>query len=39
MVLLFNVLQVDALNDHGLFFRVQAGIDPKPNNLSEIFLF
>jgi hypothetical protein len=39
MVLLLDVLQVDALNDHGLFFRMQVGIDTKASNLSEIFFF
>jgi hypothetical protein len=39
MVLLLDVLQVDALNDHGLFFQMQVGIDTKASNLSEIFFF
>jgi hypothetical protein len=39
MVLLFDVLQVDALNDHGVFFGVQAGIDTEPANLRTIFFF
>jgi hypothetical protein len=39
MVLLFDVLQVDALNDHGVFFGVQAGIDTEPANLRSLFLF
>jgi hypothetical protein len=39
MVLLFDVLQVDALNDHDGVFRLQALIDTNPTNLSEIFFF
>jgi hypothetical protein len=34
MVLLFDVLQVDALNDHDGVFWLQALIDTNPTNLS-----
>ena len=39
MVLLFDVLQVDALNDHDGVFGLQTLIDTNPTNLSEIFFF
>ena len=39
MVLLLDVLQVDALNDHGWVFGLQVGIDIKSTNLSDFFIF
>lgn len=39
MVLLLDVLQVDALNDHGWVFGLQIGIDTKCTNLSDFFIF
>ena len=39
MVLLLDVLQVDALNDHGWVFGLQVGIGTKPSNLSDFLFF
>jgi hypothetical protein len=39
MVLLLDLLQVDALNDHGWVFGLQVGIGTKPSHLSEFFFF
>jgi hypothetical protein len=37
MVLLLDVLQVNALNDHDWVIGLQVGIGTKPSNLSEFF--
>jgi hypothetical protein len=39
MVLLLDVLQVDALNDHGWVFGLQVGIGTKPSNLRAFSFF